>query len=126
MNLKKIDYKRYLIIFIIILFIIIIFTLGDYFIHTLKDEYGVPSYYYRNKIIYGTLIGFIAYILVQNQPVFKRALIFSGVIVILLQIRYAIEGYSTYFVLLFLVVHFFILLLVSYLVFRFVKLDDKV
>lgn len=120
---KKRGLQKYFMISIVVLSVILVFTLFDYLIHTLKNEYSVPSYYYRNKIIYGTIIGFITYLFIKKQEPFRKSLIFSGVIAVLLQVRYTIEGYPLDFVVLFLFIHFLILLSVSYLVFRFIDKD---
>ena len=124
MKLKKskgFDIKHLLIGFFLILLIIIIFAFFDYLIHNLSEEYAVPSYYYRNKVIYGTLWGFVVYLFVRKKKTFPKSLIISLVVSILLQIRYFLEGYSKSFVLEFLFIHLGILLLVSWLVFKFAK-----
>ena len=113
--------KKALVAFAIVLLIILVFTFVDYLVHLLKEEYSVPSYYFRNKIIMGTVIGLVAYYIVRNQKLFLKSLIFSLAVSILLQIRYFIEGYSVSFVLLFLAIHFIILFPISYLLLRFVK-----
>ena len=105
-----------------ILAIILIFTFIDYMVHSLSADYAVPSYYFRNKIIFGTLISLIAYYFIRNKKPATKALIFSITVAVLLQIRYAIEGYALSFVLEFLVFHFLILLSVSYLIFRLMKI----
>src|SRR3989344_8120212 len=103
--MKKLIYS-----FILILFIILVFTGIDYLVHSATEEYSVPSYYFRNKVIFGTVIGFIAYLFVKNKKLFTKSLIFSLAISILLQIRYFIEGYPRDFVFIFLFIHFAILL----------------
>jgi hypothetical protein len=108
--------------FIIVLAVILIFGAFDYYAHSLSNEYSVPERYFRNKIIYGTLYGFIAYLFIRRQSLVKRTLIFSLTVSILLQIRYFLEGYPLGFVELFLGIHFAILLAVSYLAF---KITDK-
>jgi len=113
--------KKVLIAFVIVLLIILLFAFVDFLIHLLKAEYSVPSYYFRNKIIFGTIIGLVAYYFVRNQKLFLKSLIFSLAVSILLQIRYFIEGYSLSFVLLFLGIHFIILLPISFLLLRFIK-----
>lgn len=118
---KGTDIKGIIISLIIVLVIILIFTTIDYFVHSLSQDYAVPSYYFRNKIIFGTIIGFIAYLFVKNKPLFIKSLIFSAAVAILLQIRYFIQGYSLSFVLEFLIIHFIILLPVSYIIFRLTK-----
>ena len=105
----------------IILLIINIFTFIDFIIHLLSEKYDVPDYYFRNKIIFGTGIGFISYLIVEKKNLLIKSLIFSAIISILLQIRYFLEGYSIYFVLLFLIIHFAILFIISLLVFNFLE-----
>jgi len=109
--------KRLIWVFLVVLGIILIFTFIDFLIHLLKEEYAVPSYYFRNKIIFGTIIGFIAYLVFRKQKLLVKSLLFSLIISILLQIRYFLEGFPLSFVLLFLTVHFIILFPVSLIVF---------
>ncbi len=113
--------KKLLAGFVVILAVILLFTLVDYFIHQLRAEYAVPSWYFRNKIIFGTIIAFITWLFVKTKSPGVKALVISAVTSILLQIRYYLLGYSLDFVLLFLVIHFLILLSVSYLAFRIFK-----
>ena len=121
MRKNKNNYKRISLVVLTILVVIIIFTFIDYLFHILKEEYAVPSRYFTNKIIYGTIIGLITYYFDRDkQPVIK-SLIFSGVISILLQIRYFVEGYNIDFVVLFFFIHFAILLIVSYLSFKILE-----
>jgi hypothetical protein len=109
-------------IFLFIFIIILIFTLIDALVHSLSEEYAVPDYYFRNKIIFGTIIGFAAYLLVKNKKLLLKSLIFSAVVSVLLQIRYFLEGYSLEFVVEFLFFHFLMLIVVSLICF---KLFDK-
>ncbi len=115
--------KKITLSFLLILGIILIFTLIDYFFHQLSPEYSVPSRYFPNKIIYGTLIGFIMFwLLATMKRPWLKSLFFSGVTVIFLQIRYFLEGYPLNFVIEFLFIHFAILYLVSWLSFKFIKI----
>ncbi|MDP1695533.1 MAG: hypothetical protein Q8L29_01315 [archaeon] len=107
--------------FLIILGIILLFTATDYAIHSLSEEYAVPNYYYKNKVIFGSIIGFVAYILIRNKNPFPKSLIFSTTVAILLQIRYFLEGYPLDFVIEFLFIHFAILLVLSYITFKLLK-----
>lgn len=118
---KKINLKKYALIFFTVLGIILIFALIDYFFHRLSKEYDVPSYYFKNKIIVGTLIGFVAYLFFAKQKIWIKSLAFSATISILLQIRYYFEGYPLDFVLLFFGIHFAILIAVSCLAFKLLK-----
>lgn len=115
---KKISIKKIIYSFLIILLIILLFTLGDYFMHLIKEEYSVPSYYFRNKIIFGTLIGFLTLLFIRKMKPLKKSLIFSLTISVLLQIRYFLEGYSKNFVFTFLLIHFLILFPISLAIFK--------
>jgi len=119
--MKKIDFKKLGIEFLIVFAVILIFTIIDFFTHLLKAEYAVPSYYFRNKVIFGTIIGFITYMFAKKKKLLAKALIFSGAVSVLLQIRYAIEGYSWDFVLEFLAFHFLMLVAASLIVFSITK-----
>ena len=120
---KKRTFKNLVLIFLAVLVIILIFTFIDYLIHQLKEEYAVPSYYFGNKIIFGTIIGLVAYLLVRKKNLPAKSLIFSAIISILLQVRYYLEGYQLSFVLEFLLFHFLILLVLSLIIFR--RIDNK-
>ena len=111
--------KDYLILFFIILAIVLIFAGFDYLTHGLSPEYNVPSRYFTNKVIFGTLIGYIAYLLFRKKQLFTKSLLVSLCVSVLLQVRYFIEGYPKEFVFLFLGIHFIILLPVSFAIFRF-------
>lgn len=115
---EKLSWKKVIWIFLSVLGIILLFTLIDFFVHQLSPKYDVPSYYFRNKIIFGTLLGFFSYLVVRKQKLLVKVLVFSAIISVLLQIRYYLEGYPRDFVFLFLGIHFVILLGVSWLVFK--------
>ncbi len=119
---KRLEIKNFLIILLIVLLIILIFTFIDFVVHSLSKEYSVPDYYFRNKIIAGTGIGFIIYLFIKKKKLFIKSLIFSVGISILLQIRYFLEGYPLDFVIEFLFFHFLMLLPASLIVF---KIFDK-
>ena len=120
-NLKK---GRY--IFIAIFLTIIIFAFFDYLVHLTSEEYSVPSYYFKNKIIYGTLWGILFYAILNiwKTNIALKSFIFSLLISTVLQARYFYEGYSLEFVIEFLFFHFFILWIVSYIIFKIFK--DKI
>lgn len=121
MRKNKNNYKRTALIVLTILIVIIIFAFIDYLFHMLKEEYAVPSRYFRNKIIYGAIIGWIIYYFVRKKKPFVKSLIFSGVVSVLLQTRYFLEGYDLSFVILFLFIHLVILVAVSYLSFKILE-----
>lgn len=111
--------------FVIIIFIfevILVFTFFDYVFHTLSPDYSVPSWYFTNKIIYGTLIGFVTYLFVRKKSIMQKSLILSAVVSILLQVRYYFRDYAINFVILFLIIHFVILFIVSYLGMKITKI----
>ena len=119
---NKLNFKSLIFIFVSILVLILIFTVIDYYVHSLKAEYTVPSYYFKNKIIFGTGIGFIAYIFIRKIKWHWRAFAFSAAISILLQTRYFLEGYPLKFVFEFMLFHFLMLLSVSLAVFKLIDL----
>jgi len=106
---------------VFILEIILVFAFFDYIIHSLSAEYAVPSWYFTNKIIYGTIIGFVTYLFIKKKEILPKSIILSAVVSILLQIRYYTLGYSLQFVFLFLAIHFIILFIVSYAGFKITK-----
>ena len=116
--LKKLNPKRLFLTLLIILLVVVIFTYFDYLIHQLSEDYSVPPRYFPNKIIYGTLIGFITYLIINKQKLIVKSLIFSAVVSLLLQVRYFLEGYPLKFILEFLFIHFVILLVVSSILFK--------
>ena len=115
---RRFDLKSLFVSLIVVLCIIFIFSAVDYFIHSLSEKYSVPQRYFPNKIIYGTIIGFFAYLTFKKMDIFEKSFAFSIVVSLLLQARYFIEGYSLEFVFLFLIVHFIILLAVSFTIFK--------
>ena len=121
MKKERLTWEKTIRIFLIVFGIILLFTLIDFFIHKLSNEYDVPSYYFRNKVIFGTLIGFFSYLFVRKQKLWVKSLAFSAIVSVLLQTRYYLEGYPLDFVFLFLGIHFAILLAVSWLVFKLAK-----
>ncbi len=123
---NKLNLRLYLKIILIVSIIIAFFALIDLIVHSLSEEYAVPSYYYRNKIIFGTFFGFIIYLFGKRLKPLTRALIFSALLAIILQVRYFLEGYSLEFVLEFLVYHFLMLLVVSFISFKLFENDDKI
>ena len=118
----KFEFDKAALALVVILGIIVIFAEFDFLIHLLKVEYSVPDWYFTNKVIYGTIIGFFTYLFIKNTAPLKKSLIFSVVVCTLLQVRYAISGYYTAsFVILFLIIHFLILFPLSYIVFKLAK-----
>lgn len=117
------SFERLVKILLIVSGIICIFAFFDFIIHSLSNEYAVPSYYFINKIIYGTIWAFFIYLILRKWKISLslKSFVFSGLIAIILQTRYYYEGYPLGFVFEFLFFHFFILWAVSYIVFRVLK-----
>lgn len=90
--------------------VILVFALLDFLAHGLSESFAVPEYYFKNKIIFGIIYGFAIYLFTEKMNPLKRALVFSGTIAVLLQVRYYLEGYAKWFVFLFLGLHFLMLL----------------
>ncbi len=117
----KIKFKNLILIFLIIFAVILIFAFIDFLLHSLSEEYAVPPRYFPNKIIYGTLYGFFIFLLVRKQSLLMQSFLFSLIVDASLQSRYYFEGYPLDFVILFLILHFIILLPTSWVFFKFIK-----
>lgn len=107
--------KRAFVALIFILEVILIFAFIDYGVHTLDSKFKVPAPYFTDKIIYGTLAGFIIYLFVRKKKTLVKSFILSAVLAVLLQLRDYYIGYSLGFVSLFFLIHFAILFVVSYI-----------
>ncbi len=118
---EPISYERLSVALVLMLEIILVFTFIDYLIHSISPDYAVPTYYFINNIIYGTIIAFITYLFIKNKPTLPKSLTIAAVTTILLQIRYFLLGYPLSFVFLFLVIHFIILFIVSWIAFKITK-----
>ena|SRR3989344_3904264 len=101
--------KDYIFLFFIAVLIIGVFTLIDYYVHGLSEEYSVPGYYFKNKIIFGTIYCFLGLLILRKWGLWVRTLVLSIVISILLQARYYLEGYPREFVFEFTLFHFLML-----------------
>lgn len=117
----RLSLKLFLIILAAILVLITIFSLIDYFAHSLSEEYSVPGRYFTNKMIFGTLIAFFSYLALRSKSLILKSLFVSALTSLLLQLRYFIEGYSVEFVILFLFIHFLILFPFSIFIFWLLK-----
>ncbi len=119
--MSKNKIKNLFLIFLIIFVIILLFAFVDFLFHSLSEEYAVPPRYFPNKILYGTIYGFIIFLLVRKQSPFTKSLLFSLIVDISLQTRYFLEGYPLDFVFLFLILHFLILFPISWVFFKLIK-----
>lgn len=118
---KKLDWAKIILALIASVVIVLLFTLVDYFTHSLSPSYSVPSYYFRDKIIFGTFWVLVAYYFVRKKEIFPRSLIISAFTAVVLQIRYYLIGYPLNFVLSFLVLHFIMLFISCLIVFTLMK-----
>ena len=123
---KKSNWKNISFTIAVIILIILIFSFFDYLVHSLKDSYSVPSYYFKDKIIFGIIWGLIVYFVIIKRisSLAYKSIAFSALISIILQVRYAYEGYPINFVVLFLFIHFFIIWIIAYLGFRIINKGD--
>lgn len=120
---SKLNFERIIKILLIIGGIICLFTFFDLIVHSLSREYAVPDYYFKNKIIFGTIWAFFIYLILRRWKIVLlwKSLIFSGLVAAILQTRYYIEGYSNEFVFEFLLFHLLILWPISYIIFKVLK-----
>lgn len=114
--MKSIKYYWRVLIFVFA--IVSVFTALDVLTHSLSDSFAVPEYYFPHKILFSTAMGFFLYLFTTGMKPFSRALVFSGIIAILLQINYFRLGYPNWFVFGFLVSHFVDLVIPAYVGFR--------
>ncbi len=95
-------------------------TVIDYFVHSSSERFAVPSWYYRNKVIFGTVWGAVAVLVslkfIQNYR--WRALFVALVVAVVLQIKYFLEGYDLFFVFLFMGLHFLMFLWPAWFLFK--------
>lgn len=103
----------------LVLVILVIGTALDFATHSLSEKFTVPEYYFKDKIIFGTLWGVVALWAFQKvkNPNTKAAL-FAGTVAVLLQIRYLLTGYALWFVVLFLFLHFLMFLIPALIIFK--------
>lgn len=93
----------------LILFAISLGTILDYLAHLLDPRFSVPDSYFPHKIFYGTLWGFVGYLVFKKflTTPFRIAFAVSAVPAVLLQVMYYIQGHLlTWVVFLFLALHF--------------------
>ncbi len=105
--------------FLITIPIIFIFTLLDWFVHQTNSYLSVPDWYFRNKIIFGGLYIFLILLFTEKFSIIKRSLIVTFVTISLLQIRYVMIGYNSFFHSVIYPSHLVILFLVSGIVLYF-------
>jgi hypothetical protein len=105
-----------------LLIVMLLFTVVDYSLHELKGDWAVPPHYFVNKIPFGFLWSILGIFFAKKfQNIWLKSLVFSLVISITLQFRYFIEGYPLDFVVIFLLLHFLILYVLSLGMFQIFK-----
>jgi len=103
--------------------IMVVFVGLDYVAHSFSEEYAVPSWYFTHKIIYGSLMMVAALVMTRHVAPFWRSVI-NASIGAFLQIRYAIMGFSTDFVVLFAFVHAAAIVVPTWIVLMVAKKHD--
>lgn len=102
-----------------VLFITVIATIIDFIVHSSRPEFYVDFEYYRNKVIFAILWGFIILFLVRKMKNMKlKSFIFSIFVASVLQVKYFLQGYDLFFVILFLFLHFLMFLIPSWIIFN--------
>lgn len=93
----KLTFKEVLLRFVFLLGAVLVFTFFDWIVHSSWSYLEVPGFYFMNKIIYGTLIAFLASLAFRKPSIPKQAAIITLVTVGLLQVRYILYGYTLLF-----------------------------
>lgn len=105
----------------LVLVIIVVGTIIDYVVHSASESFYVPFEYYRNKVLFGVFYGFL-FLHVGRWLGIKKAewlAFFSlAVVAISLQLKYFLQGYDLFFVILFLFFHFFMFFIPGVFIFR--------
>ena len=106
----------------LIVLTIAIGTIFDWIVHHTSPRFEVPFEYYPNKIIFGSLWGFIIFKVLRNYIKVKNpthlAFLMSLLVAITLQTKYFLQGYDLYFVILFMVLHFIMFLVPAIFIFK--------
>lgn len=120
MNIKT---KNWLAAFVLVLLAVLLFTFIDFLFHLISEEYAVPGWYFRNKIIFETLYVCLAYWLFRKLNPALSSFLTAIITATLLQARYYFLGFDLEFVILFWGIHALILWPVLWLFFAY---KDKI
>ncbi len=112
--MRKLTIKEVVLRFVLMLAAVLVFTFFDWIVHSSSAYLSVPSFYFKNKIIYGTLFAFLSSLVFRKLPLKKQSFFITIVTVLLLQIRYVLYGYTLFFHAVVLVEHFIFLWASSY------------
>lgn len=93
----------------------LIATALDFYVHTLEDEYAVSSEYFTNKVIYGTLFSFLTLIIFKKLSGSNKAFLVGIIVSLLLEVKYATQGYPLNFLIIFICVHFTAILIPAWI-----------
>lgn len=95
--MAKLTFKEIVLRFALMLAAVLAFTGLDWFVHQSHPTLSVPSWYFTNKILYGTLWAFLSSLTFRTQGIPKQAALITFITVSLLQINYIMSGYYTLF-----------------------------
>lgn len=115
-----------------ILLIICLGTVIDYIVHQTSPYFSVPLDYFPHKIFYGTIWGFVGYLVFKKylKTPFMVAFVISATPAVLLQTMYFIQKHQQlWVVLLFLFLHFFMFFVPGYFIckkYENLLIDEKV
>ena len=115
----KIKTKKSIATFILIFCVVLAFTLIDFLFHSISEEYSVPSWYFRNKIIVETIYVCLAYWLLRKLNPALSSFLTAVITATLLQARYYFLGFNLEFVILFWGIHALILWPLLWLFFQY-------
>src|SRR3989344_6849475 len=105
--------------FLLIFVVVLIFTFIDFLFHSISSEYSVPSWYFRNKIIFETIYVCLAYWLFRKLNPALSSFLTAVITSTLLQARYYFLGFNLEFVILFWGIHALILWPLLWLLFEY-------
>ena len=65
----------------VVLIILVLGTIIDYFAHSTSPRFGVPPEYFRNKVIYGSIIGLLSLWIFKNKKtMLMGAILYAAVV----------------------------------------------
>jgi hypothetical protein len=104
--------KSYLGILGLIILVIFLGTIIDFVAHQTSPRFWVPWEYYPNKILFGSLWGFLAILIAKRYTQNPKYLAFwmSLFVAVILQTKYFLQGYDRFFVFNFMILHFLMFL----------------
>ena len=97
---------------------VLVFTFFDWLVHSTSSALAVPPWYFRNKIIFSTIMTFVLSLIFRKGSTAKRSLLIALPTVLLLEIRYAFYGYPLLFHAIVLPEHFIFLYISTFFALR--------